>query len=159
MARSPKAAPPKKPKQRIFRRGNNVLTVEIVVKALRATGGVRAHAAEALGVDRSAITNFISRHPEVLPVLDEIEEELNDVAESGLMTAIRSGDVTAIKFRLDRKARNRGYGRNLEVTGPNQGPVQVQHQFDLSKLSAAQLRTLETILAAATIEPDGPAEP
>lgn len=161
MARSPTAAPTRKPKQRNLRRKKGSLTVDIVVKALRANAGIRAHAAEALGVDRSAITNFIHRHPEVETVLDQIEEELNDVAESGLMTAIRQGDVPAIKFRLERKARNRGYGRNLEMTGPNQGPIQMQHEhrFDLSRLSADQLRALETILSVAMVEPDGPSEP
>ena len=147
---------PGEPKKRIHRRRPG-LTVDDVVSALRANAGIRAYAAEALKVDRSAITHFIQKHPEVLPELEAIEEEINDIAENALITQIKSGDTSAIKFRLERKAQNRGYGRNLQVSGPNQGPIAVKHSFDLSKLEAAKLRDLEALLAEAI--PDGITQP
>ena len=132
-------------KQRKFRRPQASLTVKAVLKALRDHAGIRSHAAEALKVSKSAITRFIQRHPELEDALQEIEDDMNDTAESGLFKAIQGGDLRAITFRLERKAKNRGYGRGMEVTGKGGGPIEYR---DLSHLTDEQLNTLERAAAA-----------
>jgi hypothetical protein len=154
-ARRPRAKPAAK---NVFRRAPGGLTVAIVIAALQKAGGIQAYAAEDLKVDRSTICRFKNDHPEVAEALAEINEGLNDTAESQLAQAIRNGDVGAIKFRLERQARDRGWGRTLEVSGPNGGPIEtVALTPDLSKLSVTEL---EQMLALTNkCAPDAPANP
>jgi hypothetical protein len=134
-------------KKRVHRRPRRPhgLTVKQVVNALRNCGGIRAHAAAALLVDRSAITRFIQLHPEVVEVEREIVEELADTAESQLLAGINRGEFPFIKLFLESKARDRGYGRNVALTGPNGGPIEIR---DLSNLTDEQLEALERAAAA-----------
>jgi hypothetical protein len=144
-----------KPRQRVHRRPNGKLTVERVIEALRVSAGIRAIAAEKLQVHRSAITRFIQNNPEIEDVEAEIVEELADVAEAKLLEGIKRGDFPNVKFYLENKARNRGYGRNLELTGAKGQAIAVTAQpaMDYSKLTVAELRQLEAIMAKAAPTP------
>jgi len=77
--------------------------------ALPKSGGVRAVIAKTLGVDRSAVTLYLQRHPELLPLLEEQSDVIDDMAEYRLFEKIVAGDLNAIKFRLSTKGKNRGY--------------------------------------------------
>lgn len=143
---TPKPKPkPKAPKQRVHRRPNGTLTVARVIAALNASAGIRATAAEKLLVHRSAVTKFIQAHPEIALVEAEIIEDLADMTESKLHEGIRRGEFPFIKLFLESKARNRGYGRNVAITGANGGPVEIR---DLSNLTDEQLEALERAAAA-----------
>ena len=108
-------------------------------------------AADKLRVDRSTVCRFIKAHPEVAEALGEITEELADLAEAKLLDGIRNGEFPNIKFFLEHKARDRGYGRNLELSGPGGKPIGIAAQpaLDYSKLSTEELRQLEAIMSKA----------
>ena len=102
------------------------LSTTRVEKALREHHGLVLQAAQALGVSRQTVYNFMQANPQV--DWDEVranaDEELLDVAEGHLQTAIRSGDLKTIRWYAERKGKNRGYTTRTETTGADGGPIQ-----------------------------------
>jgi Bacterial regulatory protein, Fis family len=98
------------------------LTTEQVAEALRATNGNVAEAARRLTVSRQTLYVEIRRAPEVLePVLAEGREAFKDLCEKTLEDCVREGDGRLALLVLDRIARERGYGQQVQVTIP--GPI------------------------------------
>jgi hypothetical protein len=152
----PKPAPkPKRPaaapkaRQRVFRRPRNSLTVALVTAALRESSGIQAYAAEMLKVDRATITKFIHAHPEMADVKAEIEEATNDLAEGVVLASLKSSNenvaLSAARYHLDHKARDRGYGpKPIELGGIGGAPI-LTESCDMSKLTDAQLAALAAL--------------
>lgn len=92
--------------------------------ALRKGAGLRTAAANILGCSPSTITNYLDRSEELNAVLAEIKNQHLDLAESKLLTAIKSGNMTAIIFFLKTIGRHRGYSERIEMSGPDGKPVQ-----------------------------------
>jgi hypothetical protein len=90
--------------------------------ALRAAGGVYAHAAKLLAeatgrsCTRQNIQHWIHKHPELAETVREATEEIKDLAETALIDNIRDHDTNAIKFYLETKAKDRGYVRQYKDT-------------------------------------------
>ena len=101
------------------------LTKASVEKALLEHAGILSKAAEALGVSRQAVYNFIEKNPELEDVRAEATEMLIDVAEGHMKTAIAAGDLKTIRWYLERQGKNRGYNTRSELTGADGGPVQM----------------------------------
>lgn len=81
----------------------------------------------------------------------KLELERLDALLSGVWYAAINGDDKAVNNALrimERRAKLLGLDAPVknEVAGPNQGPVQVEHAIDYSKLTTEQLRELVTIL-------------
>jgi hypothetical protein len=99
--------------------------------ALRAAGGVYAHAAKLLSdatgrsCTRQNIQHWIRKHPKLAETVYEAAEEIKDLAETALIRNIRNGDTNAIKFYLETKAKDRGYVRQYKVTGAEGQPLKV----------------------------------
>jgi hypothetical protein len=99
--------------------------------ALRASGGVYAHAAKLLSeatgrtCTRQNIQHWIGKHPKLTETVHEAVEEIKDLAETALIGNIRNGDTNAIKFYLKTKAKDRGYVRQYKVTGAVGQPLKV----------------------------------
>lgn len=111
-----------------------------VIAALELTAGIKAVAAQNLGVHRSTLHKFIKDNPEIQPAIDEIDEAMKDLVEGKMLTAIKNDDPQMIRFFLERRARDRGYGQKQEVTGKDDGPVQIESVADdYSKLSDDEL--------------------
>ena len=70
--------------------------------------------AKKLDVRRQTIYDFLERTPEAKKYLDEAKEEIIDMAETKLVTAMNNGDLETIKWYLPRIAKIRGYGNNPE---------------------------------------------
>ena len=126
-----------------------ILTVEAVETAMQAVGGIKTAAAISLGVHRSTLYNFLELHPECKTFIMDIEEQTKDMAEGQILKAIKAGDMQTVRWYADRLMRERGYGHNTELTGPNRGPIQVQPTIDASKLSTEALRELRNAAVAA----------
>jgi hypothetical protein len=97
--------------------------------ALRAAGGVYAHAAKLLSeatgrsCTRQNIQHWIRKHSKLTETVREAVEEIKDVAETALIENIRNGDTNAIKFYLETQGKDRGYVRQYRVTGAKGQPM------------------------------------
>lgn len=97
--------------------GKPKLNAKTVAAALRKAGGVKAHAARALGIERETLDSYIKRWGEVARAYEEANEVNLDMAESMLLRQVREGDAQQVRYYLDTKGRARGYGKTLAVTG------------------------------------------
>jgi hypothetical protein len=84
-------------------------------KAMEGSAGILANIAKRLNVTRGAITLFVQRHKDIQELLDQEDESINDLAEAKLIQKLNDGDMKAIRFRLQTKAKNRGYVERQEV--------------------------------------------
>ena len=84
------------------------------IRACKGSGGLRATVAKKLDVERSTVTRYLQRYPEMQVYLDEEHEKINDLAENELYKKITGGNFAAIKFRLGTKAKDRGYVERVE---------------------------------------------
>ena len=111
---------------RKYRIGGHIGSDERLMEAMRKNRAIMAYAAEALGVTRQAVFDYIKRRPHLHAEIDEINETILDVSEDKLFNAIAAGDSRCIMFHLRTKGKNRGYVERTEMVGENGGPIQVQ---------------------------------
>lgn len=88
---------------------NEQFTPEEIVAALRKHDGVQVKAAEELGCHRNTVLGYLERYPELRAEIISIDESVTDIAEGGLVKAVRGEEPWAIRLRLRTKGRNRGY--------------------------------------------------
>ena len=110
-------------------------TVEQIAAALRATGGVVAHAAKKLKLDVRTLNRHVARHPELHELLDQLREDMLDQAQSRIAAIIRKPShpdhAKVAMFILRTLGRKRGFVERHELVGPKEGdttagPVKVQ---------------------------------
>lgn len=87
------------------------------IAAYEASLGSVTMAAKKVGIDRTTYYFWCNTDPEFKAACEEAIEMQKDFAESQLMKLIRDGDAGSIKFYLQTKGRDRGYGDKVEVTG------------------------------------------
>lgn len=87
------------------------LTAEKVIAALKAAHGNISLAGRQLGVERQAVQYYIQNFPTVKAAHDEAAAYVSDIAEGHLVKAVMSGQMEHVKYWLENKARDRGYGR------------------------------------------------
>lgn len=134
-----------KPRQH---RPHGRLTLDLVRKALIKAKGIPAYAAEALGVERSTIKRWIDKTPELQQLRDELRADVVDQAKTVVVDGLKSNDENvkhrSARYILDNWGQDEGFGvRRHEHTGPNGGPIPVQH--DLSGLTVEELETLRAL--------------
>jgi hypothetical protein len=124
------------------------LTDDRVLEAMQQMAGVREAAAQMLGVSRVTLWRYINANPQIHEAIREIDESTKDLAEAKVIELIKAADGQTVRWYLDRKAKDRGYGHTSEISGPKGGPIPVEGRlsFDPKKLSTAALR--EIALAA-----------
>ena len=101
-----------------------------VVAALQQSGGIMAHAARKLGLDRSTLHQRIHENQHLKDALDEAKETNLDVAETKLMQAINKGELAAVFFYLKTQGKRRGYIErhefdHIDVPAPIEIAIQV----------------------------------
>ena len=107
-------------------------SLNVIEQALRATGGIFAHAARWIEqttnkpCNRMTVRKYCDRHPRLQKVLQEVRENMIDVAESKLLNLIEKDDRAAIIFYLKTQGRVRGYVERVEQTGTNGGPIKTE---------------------------------
>ena len=89
-------------------------SVTQVVDALHSSAGLMAPAAKRLGCTRQTINNYARIYPTVKLAIANAREDILDLAESKLFTAINSGEAWAICFFLKTKGKVRGYVERTE---------------------------------------------
>ena len=87
------------------------------IAAYEASLGSVTMAAKKVGIDRTTYYNWCNTDHDFKAACEEAIEMQKDFAESQLLKLIRDGDASSIKFYLQTKGRDRGYGDKIEVTG------------------------------------------
>ena len=105
-------------------------TQQQVIAALRETKGMIYITAKRLGCTAQTIYNYRDRYPAVRAEMEQQDGEVNDAAEMKLYQAIMAGESWAVQFRLRTKARNRGYGDAVELTGAEGGPLTIRVVYE-----------------------------
>lgn len=100
-------------------------TADEVIAAVRRNHGLLASVARDLGVTRQTVYNYVTRYPTIAQAVHDERETWIDVAESRLLTAINLGSVPAIMFFLKTVGKSRGYVERQEVSGSDNGPINV----------------------------------
>lgn len=94
-------------------------TVEL---ALRKCVGNMSAAAKQLKVSRVTVWKYVRRSPDLQKLIEEIQEETIDIAESQLVKLLKErkhrGHTQAVLFVLKTMGRRRGYVERTELTGP-----------------------------------------
>lgn len=94
--------------------GNKGLTTEQVIAALKDAHGNMSLAARKLKVDRKAIAYYVNTYPTVKAAHDEAAAVVTDYAEGHLVSGVVKGEWEKVRYWLENKARERGYGRAPE---------------------------------------------
>lgn len=132
------------------------LTISRVKAAMQAAAGIRTVAARNLAVDRSTLFRFIQRHPGLAEELQDIDEELLDLAEGKVLQLIRAGDGPTVRWYLECKGKDRGYSRRVENVGKDGGPIETVTKLDLSALTDVELRQmLDLMILAGAVDDHG----
>ena len=92
--------------------GGRVADAQIVA-ALRASHGIIAEAARAVGMTRTRLSLRVNRSPRLQAVRNEAREALKDRAEGRLYDLIEAGDPAMIRWFLATQGRDRGYGPQI----------------------------------------------
>lgn len=96
-------------------------TREELAEALRATNGNKAAAARALtqskktSITRRKVCEVIDSTPELLALMDELNDTIVDHAEQNIRNDVMKGDAKASRFILETVGRDRGYVKKTEV--------------------------------------------
>ena len=80
--------------------GRRKFTVDQVVQALKANGGMVGTTAKRLGCDRQTIYNYRDHSVKVRQALDDARQDFVELAESQLMQLVQKGNLIACLFVL-----------------------------------------------------------
>lgn len=97
------------------------ITKKLFKEYIKGTSGILSLVAERFGVERSAITQFLKKHPEMEKYVSEEQEKILDVAEHKLYRKIAEGDYKCLRLMLTTKGRRRGFveKREYEIKSQN----------------------------------------
>lgn len=91
------------------------ITKNIFIEAIKNSGGVLSIIAHKLGVTRGAVTHYIDKNEDLLPLIQDEKEQMLDLAENKLGGLIDQGEFNAIRFYLKTKGKARGYIEEPQV--------------------------------------------
>ncbi len=114
------------PEKRPARSGRSDATYE---KAIRENGGNITATAAALGITRGAFYVRLNKSQHLAEVLEEVRNEVVDMAEDGLRAQVVQQNMTAIIWTLKahKEAKRRGWGERTEHTGPGGAPIVIRN--------------------------------
>ena len=101
-----------------------------IIASLRANGGFITGTAKELGVTYQAIWDRIKRSKTLKAEYDSIKEGYLDLAETKLISKMKSGDLGALCFYLKCQGKQRGYIERVSNTFDNDLKVTFRWQDD-----------------------------
>jgi hypothetical protein len=127
-------------------------TAQQMIDALEATKGMITVAARRLGCAPNTVRRYIVNYPTVAEAQVEARAALGDQVELTLATMAlgerdtsgrytREPNITALIFLAKTIYKDRGYVERQEWSGPNGGPVQVEHRR-YKDITDAELATI-----------------
>jgi hypothetical protein len=90
-------------------------TIAKVKPVLIAANGNITEAARRMKVERSHLSDFVNKHPELQQIIKQMRESIADLAEDALQKAIKRGDTACIIFTLKTQGRKRDYCENYKL--------------------------------------------
>lgn len=104
---------------------------EKVARAIRDANGLLSFAAQALGLSRRSVLNYVDRYACCKEAVDEAREAFVDVGESKFMKAIAREEPWAIAMQLKTIGKHRGYieRQQIEQSGTVKSEVIVHAYF------------------------------
>lgn len=87
------------------------------IQQIEGSGGLILPLAQAYGVTRKTIYDWINKNPEYKRAMEEARENLLDIAESKLLNKVTAGDQRACEFVLRTLGKDRGYVEKVEAAG------------------------------------------
>jgi len=106
------------------------LSQKRVIEALHKTKGAVYLAAKMLDASHTAIYNYVNKYPKVAMVKEYYDNEMIDIAELGLMDALKKGEAWAIKYTLSTKGKGRGYVERQEIAHAGDLKVEIEYVND-----------------------------
>lgn len=117
------------------------ITKKLFIKAVKNTNGIRKKVADNLKVDRSTVTNYLVRHPDMNIYLEEERERTLDIAEDEMLALVEFNDydkdpasaarvrLNASQYLLSRLGKDRGYveKQQIEHSGNATPKIIVEH--------------------------------
>jgi hypothetical protein len=85
------------------------------LKAVRDNAGIIGGIAATLKLDRTTVFRKAQAEPWLKEAIFEATESTLDLAELSMRAAIECGNMKAIMWFLERKGRDRGYGKELKI--------------------------------------------
>ena len=107
-----------------------------LVAAALATSCNLGKMAKLLGRPRRGVKSYIERTPDVAEFFDDEFETYMDLVEDNMLQAAREGDLSAARFVLQTRGKDRGFTTRVETTGKDGGPVETISASPKEKLNA-----------------------
>ena len=107
--------------------GKELFTARQFIDAIPGTGGIITSIAKRVGCAWHTAKKYIDEYTTVAQAYADETESIADLAEVGLIKALKAEDGSMIRFYLTTKARHRGYvvKQEMEVTGKDGGSLVV----------------------------------
>lgn len=103
--------------------GPKGVSEEKIEAALRQSGGILAHAAEALGLNRTSVEDRVAKSKHLQAVRKELRETVGDLCEGVIFTAIKAKDHKMVRWYSGMHLKDRGYTTRMELTGAEGGAI------------------------------------
>lgn len=87
------------------------IKAEEVIDALQAMNGNISLAARLLKTTRQNIEYYIKHYATVQAAFEQTTEQISDIALGHLVKAVKAGKMAEVRYWLDNKARDRGFGK------------------------------------------------
>jgi len=84
-------------------------------KAILEGSGVLCAVASKLGISRFTVARHRDKDPKIAEMFKEALAIASDQAEANILTALQGGNLKVSMWFLERKAKDRGYGKELKV--------------------------------------------
>lgn len=95
--------------------GNNQYRAQEFIDAIPGSGGIISTIAGRVGCAWHTARKYITEYATVAAAYADECEKVTDIAESTVIKAIRDGDVSAAKWYLTMKGKDRGYMPKSEL--------------------------------------------
>ena len=119
--------------------GNNQYRAADFIDKIPGSGGIISTIAKRVGCSWHTAKKYCTEFATVRSVYEDECESITDLAESTVLKAIRDGDVSAAKWYLTMKAKDRGYAERRELSGPDGGPIKTQSEVDCTSMTDDEL--------------------
>lgn len=103
------------------------VTPQEVLEAIPGSKGLIVNIERTLCCTRDAVKNCLAANPKLQKEMEDEEEREKDLVMSNLIEDAKSGDKAARELYLKNRARDRGFGDKLEVSGADGQPLVFLH--------------------------------